>query len=83
MAQYVYPAIFTPEKEGGFSVRFPDLDGCYTCGDDLGDAIFMAEDVLPLFLCGYEDEKKTIPVPSDMNNIALKKKELTFCNNML
>ena len=75
MAKYVYPAIFTPEKEGGFSVRFPDLDGCYTCGDDLGDAIFMAEDVLPLFLCGYEDEKKTIPVSSDMNNIALKKKE--------
>ncbi len=76
MAKYVYPAIFTPEKGGGFSVRFPDLDGCYTCGDDLGDAIFMAEDVLSLFLCGYEDEKKDIPAPSDMNSITLKKKEI-------
>ena len=27
MAKYAYPAIFTPEKEGGFSINFPDLDG--------------------------------------------------------
>ncbi len=44
MAKYVYPAFFLPEKEGGYSVSFPDLDGCYTCGDDLQDAIMMAED---------------------------------------
>lgn len=32
MAKYVYPAIFTLEDEGGYSVFFPDLEGCYTCG---------------------------------------------------
>ena len=44
MAKYVYPAIFFFFFEGGYSVSFPDLDGCYTCGDDLQDAIMMAED---------------------------------------
>ena len=44
MAKYVYPAVFTQEEKG-FSVWFPDLEGCYTCGDDLNDAIRMAEDV--------------------------------------
>ena len=37
MAKYVYPAVFTPEEKG-YSVYFPDLEGCYTCGDDLQDA---------------------------------------------
>lgn len=31
MAKYIYPAIFA--KEGGFyTVRFPDLESCYTQG---------------------------------------------------
>ena len=36
MNKYVYPAIFTPESTG-WSIHFPDLEGCYTCGDDLKD----------------------------------------------
>ena len=43
MSKYVYPAIFTSEPDGGYSVYFPDLEGCYTCGDTLADALFMAE----------------------------------------
>ena len=34
MAKYVYPAIFT-EEEDGYSVRFPDIDGCFTSGATL------------------------------------------------
>lgn len=64
MAKYVYPAIFTPEEEGGYSVFFPDLEGCYTCGDDLQDALFMAEDVLAFVLYDYEAEGREIPEPS-------------------
>ena len=63
MAKYAYPAIFT--KEGKlYSVIYPDLEGCYTCGDDLYDAIYMAEDVLALTLYEYEREAKEIPEPS-------------------
>ena len=54
MAKYTYPTVFTPEKDGGYSVLFPDLEGCFTCGDNLADAIFMAEDALALVMYGYE-----------------------------
>lgn len=67
--KYAYPAIFTPEVEGGFSVVFPDLESCYTCGDNMADALIMAEDVLALTLYGYEKEHKTIPTPSQRKEI--------------
>lgn len=50
MAKYAYPAVFSPEEGGGFSVNFPDLESCYTCGDDMVDALTMAEDVLTLVI---------------------------------
>ncbi len=44
MAKYIYPAIFTPEN-GQFSIYFPDIENCFTCGDNLEDGINMAEDI--------------------------------------
>ena len=41
--KYVYPAIFHKDDKGRFSVLFPDFDAA-TCGDDLDDAIAMAEE---------------------------------------
>lgn len=64
MAKYVYPAIFTPEDDGSYSIVFPDLEGCYTCGDNLEDSIEMAEDALALVLYGYEKDGREIPAPS-------------------
>ncbi len=71
MNRYVYPAIFTSEKDGGYSVNFPDLEGCYTCGDNLTDAIFMASDALALTLYSYEHDGKIIPAPSSSNSISI------------
>lgn len=62
--KYVYPAVFTPEENGHFSVNFPDLEICYTCGDDLIDALYMAEDVLAMTLVSYENNSTPIPTPS-------------------
>ena len=31
MKDYIYPAVFTAESEGVYSVNFPDLKNCYTC----------------------------------------------------
>lgn len=78
MAKYVYPAIFTPEENGGYSVYFPDLESCYTCGDDLQDALFMAEDVLAFVLYDYEAEGRNIPTPSKAE--AIEKSENDFVN---
>lgn len=73
--KYTYPAIFTEEDNGGYSVMFPDLQGCYTCGDDLLDAEFMAEDALAFTLCWMEKNELDIPKPSDESCIPLKKNE--------
>ena len=56
MAKYIFPAIFTPEDEGGYSILFPDIKGCYTCGDTLEDGLNMADDALALMLVNLEDE---------------------------
>ena len=71
MAKYAYPAIFTPEDDGSFSINFPDLEGCYTCGDSLEDGIEMAEDALALVLYGYEKDGRKIPAPSAPSEITL------------
>ena len=73
MARYAYPAIFTPEIDGGFSINFPDLEGCFTCGDDMADGLIMAADVLALVLYGYEKDGREIPSPSNEADIPLQK----------
>ena len=64
--RYAYPAIFTPlVEEGGYDVMFPDLPYCRTCGDDLADAIEMAEDAVSMWLWDAENKKEEIPPPSE------------------
>ena len=62
--KYAYIAVFTPDENGVFSVNFPDLQGCYTSGDDMADAVYMAQDVLNLTLYDLEQDGKTIPKAS-------------------
>lgn len=73
--KYAYPAIFSPEEDGGFSVFFPDIEGCYTCGNDLTDALEMAEDALALVLYGYETDCKPLPAPSSLSAVICKENE--------
>lgn len=72
MARYVYPAVFTPEENGLYSVVFPDLEGCYTCGDNIEDAIRMAEDVLAFTLYDFEKEGREPPHPSSLAELSHK-----------
>lgn len=68
MAKYAFPAIFHKEKDGKYWVEFPDI-ACDTQGDNLADAIYMAEDSLSLVLCAMEDAHDKIPTPSPINSI--------------
>ncbi len=79
MKRYTYPAVFTPEENGAYSVNFPDLEGCYTCGTDLGDALYMAEDVLAFTLYDYEKNKRVIPQPSNIADISVGEGEFVNC----
>ena len=69
MKGYAYPAVFTAESRGLYSVNFPDLKNCYTCGDDPADALEMAKDVLSLTLKEYEKNDIDFPEPSDLKSI--------------
>ena len=73
--RYIYTAVFTPEENGMFSVSFPDLPGCGTCGDDIEDAVNMAKDILCLWLYDMEQDKKVIPPARATHNIPRKNNE--------
>ncbi|MBQ1348638.1 MAG: type II toxin-antitoxin system HicB family antitoxin [Blautia sp.] len=68
MSRYLYPAIFEPE-EGKYNVTFPDLPDCYTCGDNLTDAMMMAQDVLSDVLADHEETGEPYAPPSDFSNL--------------
>lgn len=68
MAKYVYPAVFEPE-DGMYNVSFPDIPGCYTCGDNLADALYMAEDALGGWLSRAEEKGNDIPAASMLNDV--------------
>ena len=69
--KYAYPAVFREESDGLYSVEFPDLEGCFTSGETLPDAIEMAEDALCLMLYDMEEDGETIPAPCNPKDIVV------------
>ena len=63
MSKYVYPAVFC-EENGLYAVTFPDLEGCFTSGDSLADAMIMAEDALAFSVYCREQRSEELPKPS-------------------
>lgn len=85
MSKYVYPALIKKEDKG-YSVKFPDIPGCYTCGDDLPDAIAMAEDALALVMYEKETEKESLPKQTEIKSIVCDKDEivtLVYCDTLV
>lgn len=73
---YIFVAVFEPAEEGGYCVSFPDVQGCYTQGDTLQEAVYMAKDALKLHLFELEaDNSCEIPKPSAPGNIDLSEYE--------
>src|SRR5574344_2008819 len=66
--KYVYPVIFENDDEK-IGVIVPDIPGCFTFGDDMPEAIEMAEDAIAMVLASKEDDKEPIPAPSRMTDI--------------
>ncbi len=42
--KFAYPAVFTQKQNGGYTVVFPDLEGCAAEGDTLEEAIEKAKE---------------------------------------
>lgn len=65
-----YPAIFYKEKNGTYSVSFPDLNYLATQGNDFNDAYAMAIDCLAGYLHSLKyDDNAAYPVPSNIKDI--------------
>lgn len=60
MSVIYYPAIFE-RVDDGFSVYFPDLNGCTSAGDSVEDATVNAEQALALHLSGMAEDGDPIP----------------------
>ncbi|HHU6751634.1 TPA: type II toxin-antitoxin system HicB family antitoxin [Staphylococcus pseudintermedius] len=62
------------QQEGtDYNVYFPDLPGAITCGNDIEEAVFMAQGALVGHLLVMENDNDAIPGPSKfqelMNNL--------------
>lgn len=60
-----FPAVFRQEKNSAvYSVFFPDILGCVTCGNNFDEALSMAKDAL---ICAVEENffdcETTVPTP--------------------
>lgn len=56
-----YPVELEPAEEGGFVVRFPDVPGAITEGEDREEALERARDALETMLSIHVDEGRELP----------------------
>lgn len=69
---FTYPAIFTKEEDR-YWVKFIDLDGCYSDGDTLAEAMENSKEAMGLYL---EDLSEYPDCTTDFSNIKLEKNQL-------
>lgn len=65
---YVYPAVFY-EEDGKISVIFPDLENLATFGDNMADAMHMAQDACALYLFTSLRDGEKLPTATPINDI--------------
>ena len=65
----MYHAIFFHEKNGHYSVVFPELNHLSTCGDTMQEAMEMAIDCLAGYLHSEKLDGNDIPAPTPINEV--------------
>lgn len=74
MNKMFYPAIFETEEDG-YSVHFPDIEGCNSCGETMDEAYQMATEALGLMISYLRDDKQELPKPSNPTDIEVKENQ--------
>lgn len=73
MAKHYYPTIFFRDETASgkkiFDAVVPDIQGCFTQGEDLADAMFWIVDAIGTCLDGVAE--KDFPKPSEIDRIDL------------
>lgn len=72
----IYYAIFEIDDGGGVNISFPDLQGAYTFGNDMHEALYMAKDLAAGWLINAEDDGEELPVASDYKKIQVSNSDL-------
>jgi predicted RNase H-like HicB family nuclease len=62
-----YRIVLKKEPEGGYTVTVPALPGCITYGEDVEEAITMAEEVIELYI--EELQSRGEEIPDDSNTL--------------
>ena len=65
-----YPMLIDGEA-GAYGVVFPDLPGCVAMGPTIEEAICNAEEAMQDWVDSMEARGHAVPVPSDMESIAV------------
>lgn len=65
----IYPVLFYEEKENGYSVFVPDLNNNGTCGENLEEAMYMAEDLIAGIILDLMEDGHKIPKSSKIEDI--------------
>lgn len=75
MAEYVYAAVFHKNKDGSYTIDYPDLPGCISEGKDIANAMYMAEKALSQWIEYLKDKEKDIPAASTLKSIKTTRDE--------
>ena len=71
-----YPAIFHKE-DGSYWVEFPDLPGCQTVGESIGEVMEEAQEALGLYLAPLIEDEEEIKPASDIKSIVAEDDSFT------
>lgn len=74
--KYRFIAVLEYGKKGTVGVYFPDFPGCVSGADTTEKAIENAREALCLHIYGMEEDRDTIPQPSELKDISIEKGEL-------
>ena len=70
---YAYPATYEYEDNGSISVYFPDIDNCFTSGENLEECYINAKECLELFIESELELNNTLPAPSNYETLSNNK----------
>lgn len=65
---FLYYALFDFDSDG-ITISFPDLEGAYSAGADMQEALFMSQDLLEGWLILAEEAGETLPLASTLEVI--------------
>lgn len=65
MKQLTYQIVITPEPDGSaFNVAVPDIEGCFTFGSTVEEALAMAKEAIELNLESAIESGEPVPAPT-------------------